>query len=175
MTLENIYYVGQTIAVFAILGTLIILVIQMRQANRLARSTANQFQIDAMKSGAKMFVDAPDLMDVCLRGNKAPQDLSGTEFGQYVVMRMTLWRTWEGMHQQHLAGMVDPELWEAHLMQAKIALAEPGARAVWALTRPVFTKTFQQFYEAMMPPLPVDATAPAEAGGAPREDQAGTS
>lgn len=36
MTLENIYYVGQTIAVFAILGTLIMLMVQMRQANRLA-------------------------------------------------------------------------------------------------------------------------------------------
>lgn len=37
MTLENIYYVGQTIAVLAILASLGAIWFQMRQANRLAK------------------------------------------------------------------------------------------------------------------------------------------
>ncbi|WP_339830570.1 DUF6082 family protein [uncultured Parvibaculum sp.] len=37
MTLEHIYYIGQTVAVVAVLGTLITLVVQMRRAENLTR------------------------------------------------------------------------------------------------------------------------------------------
>ena len=42
MTLENIYFVGQTFAVFAILGTLLALIYQLRQSNSTARKMAMQ-------------------------------------------------------------------------------------------------------------------------------------
>jgi len=42
MTLESIYYIGQTIAVLAILISLIFVGIQMRDGNRLARAQMHQ-------------------------------------------------------------------------------------------------------------------------------------
>lgn len=42
MTLENIYYVGQTVAVLAILGSLAGIFVQLRQANKIARVDFSQ-------------------------------------------------------------------------------------------------------------------------------------
>ena len=49
MPLENIYYIGQTIAVIAILGSLFVLIFQVRQANMLTRVAAVREQIDGLK------------------------------------------------------------------------------------------------------------------------------
>jgi len=42
MTLENIYYIGQTVAVFAILGSLLAIFFQQRQTNKIARVDITQ-------------------------------------------------------------------------------------------------------------------------------------
>lgn len=42
MTLENVYYVGQTIAVVAILGSLLAIFFQQRQTNKIARVDITQ-------------------------------------------------------------------------------------------------------------------------------------
>ena len=42
MTLETIYYIGQTIAVVAILGSLIAIFLQQRQANKISRTENSQ-------------------------------------------------------------------------------------------------------------------------------------
>ena len=42
MTLENIYYIGQTLAVIVIIATLIALLIQTRQTNARARAETSR-------------------------------------------------------------------------------------------------------------------------------------
>lgn len=150
MTLENVYYIGQTIAVVAILGTLIILIVQLRQANKLARNAANREQIASMHAATRLFIDNPDIADLWIRGNKDVLGLTEAERLRYASLRLSLWRLWEALYTQHRDGLVDEDLWEAHLVQARMALNEPGAKAVWAIAKPTFTKNFQAFFDNLL-------------------------
>lgn len=51
MTLENIYYIGQTLAVIVIIATLIALLIQTRQTNALARAETSRATMLQLTSG----------------------------------------------------------------------------------------------------------------------------
>ncbi len=53
MSLESIYYLGQTIAVMAILGFLAGILFQMRQTNRLARARASMEEYFASPRGRR--------------------------------------------------------------------------------------------------------------------------
>lgn len=152
MTVEDIYYIGQTIAVLAIVGSLIILIVQMRQSNKLARNAANREQSEAIVHASSVFVANPDLADLCVRADKDPHSLTEAEMLRYTTLRLSLWRTWEWLHRQHKEGMVERDLWEAHKLQLRFALAGPGAKVVWARVRPVFTQEFQVFFDELASP-----------------------
>lgn len=79
MTLENIYYVGQTIAVFAVLISLIVIGVQMRQANRLAKlETTRMIWADAMEILRMQSAD-PEKADFLQRALFAGEKITDAE------------------------------------------------------------------------------------------------
>ena len=61
MTLENIYYIGQTIAVVAILGSLAGIYFQQRQANKIARSDMSQRVSSSFSDSMRELMSNPGL------------------------------------------------------------------------------------------------------------------
>ena len=55
MTLEEIYYVGQTIAVIAIVGSLFALIAQNHAAQKLVRDAAVRNQVEGLQSISRLF------------------------------------------------------------------------------------------------------------------------
>jgi len=62
MSLENIYYIGQTIAVVAILASLIAIFFQMRQGQKLARADSQRDLLKSIGVFLQMTLDNPKVL-----------------------------------------------------------------------------------------------------------------
>ncbi|KJS37032.1 MAG: hypothetical protein VR74_10335 [Hyphomonas sp. BRH_c22] len=61
MNLETIYYIGQTIAVIAILGSLIAIWVQQQQTNRIARADMTERMLGKFHTNIQVMVNDPHL------------------------------------------------------------------------------------------------------------------
>ena len=61
MSLESIYYIGQTIAVIAILGSLIAIWIQQMQTNRIARADMTERALGRFHTNLQVMATDPTL------------------------------------------------------------------------------------------------------------------
>ena len=147
MTLENIYYVGQTIAVVAIIGSLIVLIIQNRQAHQLAVDTAVRHQIEGMQNISRSLFETPGLADIWRRGNMGLGHLVNDERVRYLSFLNYTLRIWEASHTVFIKGDVAEALWISHTRQLRDVQAMEGVRQAWEMRRHVFSDAFQSFYD----------------------------
>ena len=160
MTLESIYYIGQTISVVAIFASLGILILQNRQsqkqmeeANRLARGAAQQAQVESLQSIQKALFETPGLAGIWGRGMIDLASLDNEErirFGSFLEYVL---RNWEALFLRYMRGELDEELWAAHLQQAASAMKRPGIYAAWEQRKPTFSEAFGEFCEQLSHPL----------------------
>lgn len=68
MSLENIYYVGQTIAVIAILASLVAIWYQMRQSQKMARAAAQRELLLRVSEWTRNFLTTGGNGDLLMRG-----------------------------------------------------------------------------------------------------------
>lgn len=72
MTLEAIYFIGQTVAAFAIVGSLIFVGIQSRQASRASELASLQVIQERFDGFRRMVVADKELVDLYDRGLRDP-------------------------------------------------------------------------------------------------------
>jgi hypothetical protein len=119
MTLEEIYYVGQTIAVVAIVGSLIVLIMQNREAHQLARDSALRHQIEGLQNISRLLFETPGMADVWVRGGAGLDKLSPEDRVKFMAYMTYTLRIWEGLHAQFLRGQLGDELWRVHAKQLR--------------------------------------------------------
>jgi hypothetical protein len=135
MTLENIYYVGQTVAVFAILVSLTFVVLQLRQTQKNQKSLINQGVANRDHEIMQM-VQAPETANMYAKALTTETSFDKTE-----IFRMVIWvRAVIGQMQdvcvQHKEGLIDQDTYEFIAAGVRSVFAVPLARVVWPLTRP---------------------------------------
>ena len=146
MSLESIYYIGQTIAVIAILGSLIAVMLQMRQANRLAREAAQHAQVEDLQSISKAIFETPRLASIWGRGLHDLDSLDAEERIRFIALQTYTLRVYEGVHLRHLRGEIEEDVWKAHVRQMGSAQSSPGFQAVWEIRRDMYSPAFQAFF-----------------------------
>ena len=68
MTLEEIYFVGQTIAAAAIIGSLLALIAQNHAAQKMVRDAAVRSQVEGLQNISRALFETPGMADVWFRG-----------------------------------------------------------------------------------------------------------
>lgn len=135
MTLENIYYIGQTVAVVAILASLVAIWIQMRQAHRLARlETTRAIWADAiemLRSQAEDKEKAEFLQRALFTNDK----LSDAEKTRLYLILSSLFVGMENGFAMAQSGMMEEKFWPR--MRASIVdyLRPERGRRWWAIAR----------------------------------------
>lgn len=148
MTLENVYYVSQTIAVAAILGSLIVLIAQLRQSNRIMRETAIQNQVEGLQDISRAIFETPGMADIWNRGTKDFSRLTDEERIRFVTFMTYSFRIWEGLHATYVRGEIDDELWRTHARLLRDIQPLEGVKGFWVLRRHLFSESFAGFYES---------------------------
>jgi hypothetical protein len=162
MTLEQIFYLSQSVASVAVVGTLIYLGLQVRSAERSQRAIMQQGRADRASHGALGLAD-PELARVFGKAT-AGQNLTGDEFTQWMMMCRALFLSGEDSYLQHEAGQLDQPAFDSYVAGVRYYMSSPGIRAAWQVSRGQFGSDFRNFVDAILrePPLARGGDAYAE-------------
>ncbi|MEO1250922.1 MAG: hypothetical protein AAFW81_01090 [Pseudomonadota bacterium] len=135
MTLENIYYIGQTVAVIAILASLGAIWGQMRQANRLAKlETTRAIWMDA---GARVLsqVEDAEKTEFLQRALFGAGDLTDAEKTRLYLTLASLFITFENGFAMHESKMMSEGFWPRMRDSMRDYIAPARAQRWWRLAR----------------------------------------
>jgi len=134
MTLEEIYYIGQTIAVVAILGSLGAIYWQQRQANRIAM-TQNMVLFDRYGDSLRAIMENEDLASIFRKAmfdNEALAPVEHTRLMVYFSMMLSSHRDLWIAQQQGLA--------------SSFSMQEMDANVSWHLAHSLFLAEWKRLY-----------------------------
>ena len=149
MSLEQIFYVSQTIAAVAVIASLIYLAMQVRQAERVQRATMQQGRADRT-SQASLALANPDLARVLQKGMAGDRELTRDEFTQWMWICRALFLSGEDSFLQHEAGMLSDAAFDSYVAGVKFYFSMPGMRAAWKLSEGQFGSGYRAFGNAML-------------------------
>ena len=173
MTLESIYYIGQTIAVVAILISLIFVGIQMRNGNRLARAQMHQQISDSFTQLMQLIIDESDDFFDAFFSAEAYQRLNRAKLETYNARQLAAWKQYENVFYQHKNGFVAEEYWRSTTKFMAVIIAREGIRFWWDGRKNTFAPEFIAFVETLKTPdMPIDMKAAAQGEPTPDGDDA---
>jgi hypothetical protein len=171
VTLEAIYYIGQTIAVVAIVGSLVFVAIQTRQNTRTLRAQAAW---DAQASFAEindMLAAGGPISEVSYKALAAAESLSPYErYLMHRLMRGLLQRA-EAQYALYANGVLDAEVWRLRRGYLRSLLGNALVDEIWRAEKAnsMFTAAFIAEIEnavARENPIFLGADAAGSANGA---------
>lgn len=173
MTLETIYYIGQTVAVVAILISLIFVGIQMRDGNRLARAQMHQEISDSFINLVMTLPDESDSFFEAWFSLDAYKQLGRRDSEMVNATMLGLWKHFENVYYQHKSGFVEDTYFQSTTQFMSIFRAREGIRFWWDGRKAVFAPEFVAFVETLKTPdMPVDMKAVMQGGLASDADAA---
>ena len=165
MTLETIYYIGQTVAVIAILISLIFVGIQMRDSNRLARAQMHQEISDSFTNLVMTLPREHDRFYEAWFSPEAYKKLDRSESETMNGTMLALWKHFENVYYQHKNGFVDGEYFQSTSRFVSIFIWREGVRFWWEGRKAVFAPEFVSFVETLeQPDMPLDMKTMAHSG-----------
>lgn len=168
MALENIYYIGQTIAVVAILISLVFVGLQVRQANLSMRNAARSRHAEKLQQFSRMMAESPDLGELWMKGAEGLDRLTDAERLRFVNVFTYMLRVLEELFFQFEDGLLDEDIWSANTRIMVDVYALDGVKEAWMTRRHLFTARFREFLERRvtedkpMPLYKADSAPPAE-------------
>jgi hypothetical protein len=154
LTLEEIFYLSQSIASVAVVGSLIYLGLQVRGADRGQRSIMQQGRADRV-SKATLTVATPELAAVWQKGMDADPTLTRTEVTQWLLMCRSAFLSGEDSFLQHQVGALDQAAFDSYCAGVRSYMGQVGFRAAWKLLGGQFGRGFREFVDAQLAATPV--------------------
>ena len=145
MTLEDIYYISQIIAVVAIFGSLIFVGIQIRQNTRATRAASHNAVSNALNEINRMFAENADLTRIWLAGNADRRTLNPEERWRFDSLCRAYMHVCETMYVQASLGTGDKGVMLAEEDGIKAVFASPGSREWWSENPYGFSKKFRSY------------------------------
>ncbi|GAB5480626.1 MAG: hypothetical protein Pars92KO_03830 [Parasphingorhabdus sp.] len=131
MTLEEIYYIGQTVAVIAILGSLGAIWVQLRKDHRLAKASSQKELLLYNADKFSVLVDNPSALEslqTCLLDYNNASSRQKTEFLRYLHKNIMIAETAVYLAQDKLVASVSHQKF---LAWPAVLLSTVGGRQFW--------------------------------------------
>jgi hypothetical protein len=155
MSLENIFYLSQTVASGAVVCSLIYLALQVRGAERAQRAIMQQGRANRASVAAFTLAN-PDLARIWRKGLAGDGDFTRDEFAQWMLLARALFLSGEDSFLQHKAGQLDQQAFASYVAGASFYMASPGLRAAWKLAAGQFGREFRDFVGPLVENARVD-------------------
>jgi hypothetical protein len=154
VSLENIYYIGQTVAVVAILATLIFVAVQVGQNTRAQRASALSSFNQLKFAHLSLLIENRDVATLHRAGLKDISNLDeidGWRFGALMQQLFDL----------QLEAFRNPESFEGddYIYRAASAMTRPGAIAWWRTAQALYPTAFQTVVERRIKALQAEREA----------------
>lgn len=151
MTLETIYYAGQTVAVLVIILTLFALLYQQRQANKIAR---NELSIALTSNSYAMLnpmtID-PEVSEFFVRVNTKAHKLTEAERLRYANFMHGMIVFLRGSVTLAEAKLSEPYMMEEAKTAVQFFMNYPRSRRWWCASRSFYGAGVQSIVDEMIP------------------------
>jgi hypothetical protein len=157
MSLEQVFYLSQSIASVAVVASLIYLGLQVRGADRSQRAIMQRGRADRVSSAA-LTVAHGELARVWQRGMDADPTMTREEVTQWLLVCRSMFVSGEDSFMQHNAGTLDQAAFDSYCAGVRTYMSFPGFRAAWRLSAAQFGKEFRGFVDAQVAVTPIAPT-----------------
>jgi len=135
MSLEHIYYVSQTVAVVIIIATLVAVLVQMRQSNRLAKLESSRTIWIETSARLNSQIDDSEKSEFLQRSLFGTESLTEAEKSRFYLLMSSMFVTFENAHTMHLSGMMEARFWPRMRDSMRDYLSPERARRWWVIAR----------------------------------------
>ncbi|MEP0190490.1 MAG: hypothetical protein ABJP70_07705 [Erythrobacter sp.] len=150
MTLEAIYFIGQTVAAFAIVGSLVFVGLQSRQASKASELATLQVMQERFDGFRRLVVADKELIDIYDRGLRDPVQLDEAEL---VRFRLMIFIAVEGAQASFLVkgNSAEAQAQFGALNRLFVqTVGTPGGRAWWSMFGSTMHPKFVAFMDQML-------------------------
>lgn len=135
MTLESIYYIGQTVAVIAILASLAGISFQLRQTHRLAKLETSKSVW--MEAGGRLVaqVDDAEKAEFLQRALFGTDEITDAEKTRLYITMAGMFVVFEAGFTMHTSRMMDERFWPRMRLSMRDYIAPPRAQRWWQIAR----------------------------------------
>ncbi len=145
MTLEELYYLSQIIAVVGIFASLIFVGLQIRQNTLATRAASHNAVSDSLNEINRMMAESADLTKIWLTGMADRQVLSAEDRWRFDSTLRAYLHVCETMYIQAGLGTGDKGIMLSEEEGIKTVFASPGAREWWAQNPYGFCAEFRTY------------------------------
>ncbi|GLQ21741.1 hypothetical protein ACFFUB_09040 [Algimonas porphyrae] len=133
MTLEIVYYVSQILAVVGVIGSLLFVGLQMRQANMLARNEVSDRISNAFSDKVEMILSDPELSHIFAHAMNGQSDFSVEEFTRLSLFGPILVNLVRSAMSAKAQRLFEPVAEETAFQTICWFLSKPAFSKVWRL------------------------------------------
>lgn len=151
MTLESIYYIGQTVAVIALIASLIFVGLQMRQQDKQARLEAVRQLGELFKIWSQVTVYDREQAEIFRVGLMQGLDsLDDVSKGRLSASLQLILRHWEIVFYYHNEGHLRDELWISNENALAPMTVGKGFRQYWSIRRDWYSPQFSDYLDRVI-------------------------
>ena len=147
LTLESIYFIGQTIAAIAIVVSLIYVGIQVRQNTSATKTASAQAYVTANNEIVGLINSSPKLADVLHQGANGLSVIKDGDLIRFMAFHDLVFISFQSFHLQWKKGTLDEALWVTYKQAFIALLQQKGQQDWWTERRHWFNSEFQDYVE----------------------------
>jgi len=162
MALETIYYISQTIAVVAVIGSLIFVGLQLRQNWLAIRMNAYQAAHERLDHARQMIASDEGLARLYDKGQRDPASLDESGVARFRLLMFVVVEAIQTVHVLFVQSKLSQEEWCPVERMCQRVMATPGGRTWWLVYRSEFNAAFAEEVDRLLgraaasPPLTSD-------------------
>jgi hypothetical protein len=143
MTLENMFYISQTIAAFAIVGSLLFVGLEVRHSNLESRHRTIEEMLGNFRSLSLTIASNADTGSLWLRGLHDLGELEPVDKVRFLSLARTFFFIQQSFFLHHRSGYMPSEIYQPHETSTSDVLGYPGMQAAWEQRKSYFQKSFR--------------------------------
>jgi hypothetical protein len=143
MSLEQIFYVSQSIAGFAIVISLVFVGWEMRVSNRESRHRTMEETLTDYREVRFQMMANNDIADIWLRGLHEFRALTPVEKVRFLLLTHAFFENQQSVYLHFREGLTTREMWEPVESMLGALLGYPGLQKAWEVRNNYFHKSFR--------------------------------
>ncbi len=147
LTLEQIYFIGQTISALAVVLSLIYVGLQIKQNTTATQTASAQAYVTADNEIVGLINSSPVLADILHQGANGLSSLKGGDLIRFMAFHESAFISFQSFHLQWQRGALDDSLWLTYKQAFLELLQQKGQQEWWERRRHWFNQEFQQYVE----------------------------
>lgn len=155
MTLEEIYYISQIVAVVGIFASLVFVGLQIRQNTRATRAASHNAVSDSLNEINRMFAENADLTKIWLAGMADRKSLTPEERWRFDATARAYMHVCETMYIQAGLGAGDKSVMHAEEEGIRVVFGAPGIREWWSENPYGFCNEFRTYVAKLTRPAEI--------------------